>query len=220
MTIAVAGCGGGGGAATGDPGASAAGSNYLPLAVGASWTYAVTALSGTMGQGTITVEAAENAPGSGQPALRVHTVLPGDTTMAWEQALGTAVVRLEQQQLDQTGAVVVDKQYAPPILVLDESAAHLVSGATWTEQYMETKTPSTKNKATKETTDWTLESVAESITVPAGTYSCIRVRRNHTSSKTPSNSVSWYAAGVGKVKETGAGTFNDQTLELSAVTMP
>ena len=129
-------------------------------------------------------------------------------------------MRLEEKQLDQTGAVLVDKQYAPPILVLDESAAHLVSGATWTEQYMETKTPSTKKKATKETTDWTVEAVADTVTVPAGTYTCIRVRRNHTSSKTPSNTVSWYADGVGKVKETGAGAFNDETLELSAVTMP
>ena len=223
LTIAVAGCGagcsGGSGTVTGDPGA-ASGKNYLPLSVGASWTYAVTAATGMTGQGTITVEAAENAPGDGQSALRVHTVLLDGGTIAWQQSTGAGVVRLEEKQLDQTGAVLVDKQYAPPILVLDESAAHLVSGATWTEQYMETKTPSTKKKATKETTDWTVEAVADTVTVPAGTYTCIRVRRNHTSSKTPSNTVSWYADGVGKVKETGAGAFNDETLELSAVTMP
>jgi hypothetical protein len=220
--VIIAGCGGGGTASAPVAGASTGvpASNYLPLAVGTTWTYAVTAASGATGQGTIAVEAAENAPQAGQPALRVHTVLPDGGTMAWEQTSGAAVVRLEEQQLSQTGAVIVDKQYAPPILVLDESAAHLAAGAAWTESYMETKAPSKKGKATKETTDWTVEAVGDSVTVPAGTYSCVRVRRNHTSSKTPSNTVSWYAIGVGKVKETGAGPLNDETLELSAVAMP
>jgi hypothetical protein len=218
LAILITGCGGSGGAPASTAGASGASSNYLPLAVGASWTYAVTAASGASGQGTITVEAMESAPGAGQPGLRVHSVLLDGGTIAWEQISGTGVVRLEEQQLNQTGGVLVDKQYAPPIFVLDESASHLVSGATWTETYTETK--STKPKPSKETTVWTVEAVGETVTVPAGTYSCLRVRRNHTSSKTPSDTMSWYAAGVGKVKETGAGQFNDQTLELSAVTMP
>jgi hypothetical protein len=129
------------------------------------------------------------------------------------------VVRFEEQQLDQMGSVVVDKQYTPPILVLDESAAHLVAGATWTEDYKELKTPSSKGKATKEQAVWTVQSIDDSITVPAGTYTCIRVSRNHTTSKTPSNEVEWYAIGVGKVKATGAGHNNDQTLELVSAPM-
>ncbi len=217
------GCGGGTNAtplpASGPKEAGASG-NYLPMTVGTTWTYNITSGSGATGQGTTTVEAAENAPAAGQPALRVHTVLLDGGTMSWEQTSGSTVVRYEEQQLSQTGAVVLDKQYMPPILVLDESAAHLMSGATWSEDYMELKTPSTKGKATKETADWTVEAVGESVTVPAGTYSCIRVRRNHTTSKMPSNTVSWYAPGVGKVQETGAGQFDDQTLELATVSMP
>jgi hypothetical protein len=227
--LAVMGCGGssssssaaaGSSSGAGVDGAVAPSGNYLPLTVGMSWTYNITAASGATGQGATTVEATENAPMAGQSALRVHSVWLDGGTLAWEQVSGSAAVRIEEQELDQSGAVIVDKQYMPPILVLDQSEAHLTSGATWTENYMELKTPSTKKKATKETTEWTVESVNDSVTVPAGTYNCIRVRRNHTSSKTPSNSVSWYAIGVGKVRETGAGQHDDQTLELASVKMP
>jgi hypothetical protein len=219
----ILGCGGSTSAtpATGTAaGDAATQGNYLPLAVGMSWTYNITNASGTTGQGAMTVQASENAPKAGGPALRVQTTLLDGETLAWEQTSGTSVVRYEEQQLSQTGNVIVDKQYMPPILVLDESAAHLVSGATWTESYMELQTPSSKGKATKEQAVWTVEAVNESVTVAAGTYTCIRVSRNHTTSKTPSSTTEWYAVGVGKVRETGAGQNNDQTLELASVSMP
>jgi hypothetical protein len=201
-------------------GAAAPPGNYLPLAVGMRWTYNVTSASGATGQGTIVVEANENAPMSGQSAFRVHTTLLDGGTLAWDQTSGTSVIKYEEQQLSQSGTEVVDKQYMPSILVLDESAAHLVAGATWTESYKQLKTPSTKGKATKEEADWTVQAVDESVTVPAGTYTCIRVSRDHTTSSTPSTTVEWFAIGVGKVKETGAGQNNDQTLELASTTMP
>jgi hypothetical protein len=219
--VIAAGCGGGGSssAAVGlSPGQA---KNLIPLAVGAVWTYNATAQSGATGQGTMTVEAAENAPSTGQAALRVNSVLLDGSTLSWEQAEATAVVRFEEKQLDQTGTLTADKQYSPPILILDESAAHLVPGTVWTEQYLETKgTAAGNQKTTAETVIWTMEAVQESVTVPAGTYSCLRVSRNHVSGKTPSTGVTWYASGVGKVKETGAGQNNDQTLELSAVSLP
>jgi hypothetical protein len=203
------------GASTSD--AAAAPGNYLPLSVGMSWTYNITSASSATGQGTVAVEAAENAPMAGQAALRVRSTLLDGGTLSWEQTSGSSVVRYEEQQLSQTGSVVVDKQYMPAILVLDESSAHLTSGATWTESYMELKTPSTKGKATKEQAVWTVEAVNESVTVAAGTFTCIRVSRNHTTSMTPSTTVEWYAVGVGKVRETGAGQNNDQTLELASM---
>jgi hypothetical protein len=224
LGTALAGCGGGSanssstGTQTTD-GATAPPGNYLPLAVGMSWTYNVTSTSGASGPGTIVVEAAENAPMSGQPALRVHTTLLDGGTLAWDQTSGTSVIKYEEQQLSQTGTEVVDKQYMPSILVLDESAAHLVAGVTWIESYQQLKTPSTKGKATKEEATWIVQSVDDSVTVPAGTYSCIRVSREHTTTSNPSPTVEWYAIGVGKVKETGAGQNNDQTLELASTAM-
>jgi hypothetical protein len=219
----IIGCGGGTSATPANTSASgdaAPPGNYLPLAVGMSWTYNITSASGATGQGTTTVEASENAPKAGNSALRVHTTLLDGQTLAWEQTSGSSVMRYEEQQVDQTGNVIVDKQYMPSILVLDESAAHLVSGATWTESYMELQTPSSKGKATKEQAVWTVRAVNESVTVQAGTYTCIRVDRTHTTSKTPSTTTEWYAVGVGKVRETGAGQNNDQTLELASASMP
>ena len=193
--------------------------NYLPLAVGMSWTYNITGASGATGQGAMTVETSENAPMAGEPALRVRTTLLDGVTLTWDQTSGASVVRYETQQLSQTGTVTSDKQYMPSILVLDETAAHLVAGATWTESYEQLKTPSTKGKASKEQAVWTVQSIDDSITVPAGTYTCIRISRDHTTSSTPSTQVEWYAVGVGKVKETGAGQNNDQTLELASSSM-
>ncbi len=221
-TAGVVGCSSGsaapssGGAPPSDGGAA----NYLSLAVGTTWTYNITRSSGGNGQGMIAVEAQDTAPMSGQSGLRVRTTLLDGMTLAWDQTSSSSVIRYEEQQLDLAGTVLSDKQYMPDILVLDESSAHLVAGATWTESYKQLKTPSTKGKATKEQVVWTVESTNDSITVPAGTYTCIRVSRNHTTSKMPSTTVEWYASGVGKVKETGAGPNNDQTLELTAVSMP
>jgi hypothetical protein len=220
--VLAAGCGGSASSASSagaSKGDAAPPGNYLPLAVGMSWTYNITSGSGATGQGTISVEASDTAPLSGQAGLRVRTVLLDGGTVAWEQTSGSSVVRYEEQQLDLTGNVIVDKQYMPSILVLDESAAHLVAGVTWTEDYKQLKTPSTKGKATKEEADWTVQSVDDTITVAAGTYTCIRVSRTHTTSSTPSTQVEWYAVGVGKVKETGAGKNNNQTLELASVSM-
>lgn len=204
------------GATPGDGGAT----NYLSLAVGTVWTYDITRTSAGTGQGKIAVEAQDTAPMSGQSGVRVRTTLLDGMTLAWDQTSSSSVIRYEEQQLDLMGNLLSDKQYMPDILVLDESAAHLVAGATWTESYKQLKTPSTKGKATKEQAVWTVESTDDSVTVPAGTYTCIRVSRTHTTSSTSTTAVEWYAVGVGKVKATGAGPSNDQTLELTAVSTP
>jgi hypothetical protein len=197
-----------------------AGANYLPLKVGASWSYNITNAAGVTGQGSISVETSESPPAGGDPAFRVRTILIGSGTLVWESLSDPGVVRFEAQDLNASGTVLYDKQYSPPIIVVDESAPHLMAGATWTENYTENKKSSKKVKTSPETVEWTTEAVGESVTVPAGTFSCIRVRRNHTTTKSPSSEVAWYAQGVGKVRETGAGPSNDQTLELSSYMLP
>jgi hypothetical protein len=196
------------------------GANYLPLKVGASWSYNITNGAGMTGQGTMSVEASESPPAGGDPALRVRTTLIGAGTLVWESVSDPGVIRFQAQDLNASGSIIYDKQYSPAIIVLDESAPHLSAGASWTENYTETKKSSKKVKTSPETVEWTTEAVGESVTVPAGTFSCIRVRGTHTTSKTPSSEVAWYAQGVGKVRETGAGPSNDQTLELSGYMLP
>jgi hypothetical protein len=56
--------------------------------------------------------------------------------------------------------------------------------------------------------------VDEPVTVPAGTFNCLRVRRR-ASQQDGSDKTYWFAKGVGKVKEVGG-----QTEELTSVTIP
>jgi hypothetical protein len=90
---------------------------------------------------------------------------------------------------------------------LDETAAHLVVGTTWTETIADTKTRSTGAVVSATVTvKWTVEAINETVTVPAGTFSCLRVHRVETASAidtTGGDNVFWFARGVGKVKETG-----------------
>jgi len=56
------------------------------------------------------------------------------------------------------------------------------------------------------TVTWTVEAINESLTVPAGTFSCLKVHRVETPSPvdtTGGDNVYWFARGIGKVKETG-----------------
>jgi hypothetical protein len=54
---------------------------------------------------------------------------------------------------------------------------------------------------------WTIEAVDEMVTVPAGTFSCLRVHSVESGSL-GYDSTFWYARNVGKVKETGTETRN------------
>jgi hypothetical protein len=116
---------------------------------------------------------------------------------------------------------MVEKTFAPSSIDFDASNDHLVPGVTWNEDYLETQTGATAPAQTKqEFVKWTVEATDDVVSVPAGTFTCIRVRRHHASSKNPADEVTWYASGTGKVKETGAGSLADQTRELVSATLP
>jgi hypothetical protein len=58
---------------------------------------------------------------------------------------------------------------------------------------------------------WTVESTSDRVTVPAGTFTCLRLRRSR---KHGEPTLSWFAKGVGLVKEQGAGPLGNETLSL------
>jgi hypothetical protein len=200
------------------PGVTAAPGEYAPLSVGLSWTYQVTTATGDVSQHPTVVEAMESSPAAGNPSFRIRYELPDATSLRWEQKSGSSVVRYEDDTVDASGTTTATKVYTPSELVLDESPQHLTSGATWVEMYGQTKSSSKSGKVTQETAQWTVLSVNEMVTVPAGTFTCLKVQRVHSSSSSPVPEVTWYAAGIGKVKETAAGPNNNETLEL--VSMP
>ncbi|MFC1610321.1 hypothetical protein ACFL6C_05135 [Myxococcota bacterium] len=53
---------------------------------------------------------------------------------------------------------------------------------------------------------WSVESVSDVIDVPAGTFSCLKIRRHRASGQ---HKTYWYAPGVGKVYEDGVGNIEE-----------
>ena len=194
-----------GSAGTGHPSVS---DRYLPLSVGATWTYhSVDAASGVALTAVTRVEALEDVggPKAGIMAYRVRAQTPIGFTVSWIQDLGTSLVTQREQFLDPSNVLNTEYYFMPNRLRLDESDLHTTAGATWTE--MNTATVHSLNNGTTKTgsftAQWTVEAVDEMVTVPAGTFPCMRLHRVETGFASM-DEVQWLARRVGKVKQTGA----------------
>lgn len=186
-------------------GSSTVTGRYVPLVVGARWTWnGFDTLSGLTGVVDSTVEARETLTGakSGIVAFRVRNKTLGGATVNWQQDTGTAIVRHREQFLDSAGAVQSDHLYAPSKIRLDESAARTALNARWTETYSDTVTAPTTAAPLTVSASWVVEAVNETVTVPAGTFSCLRVHSVQTGGAAY-DSTFWFARNVGKVKEEG-----------------
>jgi hypothetical protein len=187
--------------------------SYLPLEAGAIWRYAITADDGRRGEGTMRVDGFEYGGSDGAATeYRIREDLLDATIWTWDERRAGRVVRQEQEIDDRSGEVLEEEVYDPPITVVDERAEHLAAGAVWPEAFFDT-TPNLKGhpKARRSAVKWTVEAVSDPVTVPAGTFTCLQIQRTQ---KHHPEVVSWYAKGVGLVKQTGAGPLGDQTLEL------
>jgi hypothetical protein len=212
-------------AACGDDGSNAdagAGGRFLPLATGTTWTYKVTdnvTLATWTKTSTVEAEEAVTPERPAVTAFRVRTTkdsLTGDgDTVSWQEDTGTATVRHKEITYDAAGTAQNLDVYTPFKLRLDEAGAHLTGGAQWTETYEEASTDLLTSLTTtlEKTEQWTIEAAAQSVTVPAGTFDCVRVRRVNTAGG--ADKTYWFARGVGKVKESG-----DKTEELMSFTAP
>ena len=194
-----------------DGGASASdgghGERYFPMEVGMSWSYRVVDVAtGEVGAKTQTVEALEDIGGSksGIAAFRLRSDKPVGYTLSWQEDTGSALVRHLEESYSGSGAGKTAEVYLPGKLRLDESLAHVSMGATFDDTYTEAVTDVATGVTTtvEKTEQWTVEAVDEEITVPAGTFSCLRLRR--VNATTGSDKRYWFARGYGKVKEEGA----------------
>ena len=85
-----------------------------------------------------------------------------------------------------------------------------MAGAMWTEMYSETKLPVGMAPATVMASDtWKVIAVAESVTVPAGTFTALVIEKTGGTPKRY-----WFVRGVGKVKETGTQTEELQSFDV------
>jgi hypothetical protein len=201
-------------AAAADASVDFAAGPLLPLTIGSRWTYRVTDADGTVSEKTLTASAKESVGGDGPNAATSAVKLVADRgtelTYSWVGASGDKAVRYREQVLDSaTLEVKTEDVWDPSRIYVDGSADHRSEGASWLEVYNETSTNVKKATApvTAEVRErWTVISAAESVTVPAGTFTAI-VFQKAGATKLKQY---WYVPGVGKIKETGG-----QTEELS-----
>jgi hypothetical protein len=194
--------------------ATALTADYFPLRRGTAWTYEITDAGGRRGTGTARVEGLDLSR-SGQRAVVVRWDLLDGAIVSWDRVTRAGVVCDEQETRDLSDLVVSEDLYDPPATIVDERPARLEAGAEWSETIAETFPNARGRPRTKEVqVRWRTEAVDDEVTVPAGTFKCLRVRRE---AKHRPAAVAWYARGIGLVKETGAGRAGDETLLLARI---
>ena len=174
---------------------------YQPLVVGATWVYNVTD-TGVAYTKNSAVEALEDIGGiaAGTMGYKVSETIKTSTQLTWYESTATDVRRHHDQQVDANGVMSSEDWYTPYDLRVDESADHLTAGAAWTLTYMDAHTSASKPAATKSITEnWTTDAADETVTVPAGTFSALKITRTNTADGTAKSQ--WFVPGVGKIRE-------------------
>lgn len=186
---------------------------FFPMHVGDTWHYDVQHLAGGVsGPKVQTVEATETLTGAkaGITAFRLRSDKPsGEYTLSWQEDTGDSIVRHLEKSFDSGGVMKTDESYDPEKLRLDESTGHTDMGASYSVSYTEHVVDSAGTTMITKTEQWTIEAVDEQVTVPAGTFPCLRVHR--TVSQTGSDKRYWFARGVGKVREEGDNQIEELT---------
>jgi hypothetical protein len=209
--MASVGCGSGGGGSSGSGGTGALAADgavpmmtsgrYQPMAVGATWVYNVTD-TGVAYTKTSTVQSFEDIGGmaAGTMGYKVSETIKTSTQLTWYESTASDVRRHHDQQTDANGIMTSEDWYTPYDLRVDESSDHLMAGAAWTLSYMDAHTSASKPPSTKTITEnWTTDAANETVTVPAGTFSALKITRTNTADG--STKSQWFVPGVGKIRE-------------------
>ena len=216
--------GGTGGDDAGAAGAAGGTGSLYPLAVGNNWSYQITDTDGTVSTEVVSVVAEEMVGGTGpestQPAFRLVTgsvVDDPNGDLDWEAVVDSRAVRYREVTIGETsGKAKSEAVWDPPRLRVDETAAHSAMSASWTEpSYIEYDTSvdrsadggfDQKGSTTTQVEDdlWSVIGTSELLTVPAGTFRTLHVKRINTDVASGIKEF-WFAPGVGLVQETGAG---------------
>jgi hypothetical protein len=203
VAVGAAGCGGG----------SEGAEKYFPMKIGATWNYAVTPASGVP-----YTDVKQNTASS--PPTLTQTYTPSSGTPS------TSSYEMDANGISITGvtSTALQSSYAPPCLLLPSNTTPGFS------------TSSTSTKTTVQGSTNTTYTVAvavsidglESVTVPAGTFSALKVTRAMTTTTAGTGTVStsyniqWYAPGIGSVKTVNEDSLQavQQTWEVTSYNIP
>jgi hypothetical protein len=232
MCVLLAGCGGGsgttidgggGGIADADPNRPDAGpyaDKWVPLVVGARWTYMIhDGQTNADGTGDDVVEAFEpvGPMNASQMAFRLNEARIVGSNLHWEADVGTAIVKYREEAFGAGAVLETDEYYDPYLFRVDYTPAHLVKGTTFSQTYTETKIQNGSMSSKSKLSYWKVIDPAETVTVPAGTFTALHLQHTGASAGTAVKEY-WFVQGVGKVKEVVATTGDHQ--ELVSFSLP
>jgi hypothetical protein len=185
---------------------------YQPMAVNATWTYNVDD-KGVKYVKTAVFEAMEDlgGPKAGTMGYRMKETFPSHVQLTWYHQEGTLVVRDHEQSLDGANVLQSEDWYTPYRLRVDETPAHLQSGASWSWSFSDAHTSLSKPASTTQLTEtWTVDAIDQPLSVPAGTFATLRL--THHDPTDGSTKTYWFVRGVGKIREeTSAGHIEELT---------
>jgi hypothetical protein len=185
------------------------------MAIGNRWTYRVTHPVDGVSMKTTEVDEMSvvggTGPSAGKSAFHVVTTKQSgammDMSESWQDVLADGSVVRYRELSFTTGTTQANGEdyWAPYKMHFDQSAEHIAPGASWDEQYTETKID--KNMATtsaSRTDSWSVDAVD----VPCGPVkgqmlSCIKLSKSSSGGGTKTY---LFAPCVGKVREEGTQT--------------
>lgn len=209
--VVLAACGGG--AITSDPpppGPSGE-NNLAPLATGARWTYRITdPLRDAPFEKTVDVVGPQQVPGSTQSAILVVDTEPTQEERGWLVEKDGFVLRAREEDR-QAGLLVRTTTWSPaaPKTLSASAPVGSVYEATVLEHEEHADGTFTEKNQTYR---FTVVAKDVQVTVPAGTFTCLKVSRVRLD-KAGTDRTYWLAPDVGKVREEG-----ERTEELVAYT--
>lgn len=220
------------GACGGDGSAPPEARTPLPIVAGATWSYDV--LDGdtreVLRSRVYEVEALADIGDckAGTLAYKVTRTDPEGDGYTWlsVDAEGTVYTEYEVWHPAAPGEFSEWTWFLPRQTRVDLSEDHVAAGAEWTESFMQRrvspfvtdKDPPCMEIPEPVSQDWLVEAVDDEVTVAAGTFSALRVRRSvhFPDSEPPEVTTFWFVKCVGMVKAEGV----EEIEELTSWSVP
>ncbi|PRQ06994.1 TapB family protein [Enhygromyxa salina] len=202
----------------GDPNLGVYADTLYPLADGAHWTYLIKNLNGQiLGMDIVDTQEIE---WNGEQAFMLtdQPNAKGEWTQSVLVVDGTLATRVHKKILTENGvASIVD--YDPGFARVDDTWDVLGFSDELFYDRTETDGDGLNPKLEPRGHIFTVEAVHEQVTVPAGTFDCVKIERvRSVGTNAGELAISWYAFGVGKIREERPA--ESRIEELAIVSLP
>jgi hypothetical protein len=174
----------------------AASTEWLPLTLGSRWVYQqVQDRSETMTEEVSAEEVLGDEPGVLMLSTRNDRLVR--TYSKW--LAGPGRIAQTSRQLWERETLIGSISYGPDSLQFSRALTRLGDAVTEAHHQRELDGDGRLIRERRKEYTWLAEAVDEEVTVPAGVFRCLRIKRiDHSDQETR---VTWYAPGVGKIRE-------------------